>query len=513
MLVRESIYESIKHLTPRSEEELKTNVKGLDLYQKIILGAKEGFLWAVKDAIREGADDYYKNEALLWAAFRGYDEIIKLLLNSGADIHYQKEHALYWAVRCEHAETIKLLLEKGAIITPTILDVAYHVNDEIKNLVQQEYDKSKHKKVNESIKHLTPRSEQELQTTMKNLSPKEKLDTGAEQGIIWLVKDAIAAGADVHARNDYALQNASYYGHAEMVKLLLNAGANVHARDDLALWWASNNGHAEVVKLLKRDVTKKVNESIKHLTPRSEDEMRQSIKDLSTLDKFLFGCKNNLDWVIREAVSEEHIDPSIKFEAGCTHKIDWLIKLALEEKDLSAHKLLNYGGSHKIDWLVKEGAKKAEPDQKLIAGYMYGITWLVKEALDEGADPTVQDNSAIRHASYAYYNEGDTTNLEIVKLLLKDPRVDPSTENNFALRHAIQANHYNVVKELLKDSRLNIEPRAAYTNFYSHIGSALLTWAPKNSPEGLKMIKLLLKDKRISSTLHAGDIIEYYGMF
>ena len=185
-----------------------------------------------------------------------------------------------------------------------------------------------------SIKHLTPRSEQELQATMKNLSPREKLQTGAQQGIVWLVKDAIAAGANVHAgydyalrlaseyghaevvkvlldargnvhgRGDWALQWASYKGHAEVVQLLLDAGTDMHAMDDYALRWASYKGHTKVVKLLKqyRAKHKRVNESIKHLSGRSSGELKSYLKDLTPLEQFEEGCTNGILWAVKEAV-------------------------------------------------------------------------------------------------------------------------------------------------------------------------------------------------------------------
>jgi len=52
-----------------------------------------------------------------------------------------------------------------------------------------------------SIKHLKPRSEEKIQSCLKkeNLSLEEKLKTGVKEGILWLVKDALSKGADVHA--------------------------------------------------------------------------------------------------------------------------------------------------------------------------------------------------------------------------------------------------------------------------------------------------------------------------
>jgi ankyrin repeat protein len=69
-------------------------------------------------------------------------------------------------------------------------------------------------------------------------------------GHVEIVKLLLSAGADAHAKNDYALQWASRYGLVEIVKLLLSAGADVHAGNDYALRWASGEGQAEVVKLL-----------------------------------------------------------------------------------------------------------------------------------------------------------------------------------------------------------------------------------------------------------------------
>lgn len=71
-----------------------------------------------------------------------------------------------------------------------------------------------------------------------------------QNGDIWLIKQLLEAGADVHAENDYALRLASENGYTEVVELLLEAGADVHAQNDYALRWASTNGHTEIIRLL-----------------------------------------------------------------------------------------------------------------------------------------------------------------------------------------------------------------------------------------------------------------------
>ena len=79
----------------------------------------------------------------------------------------------------------------------------------------------------------------------------------AKQGMIPLIKELLAEGANVHAGNDYALRWASGNGHIDTVAMLLEAGADVHAEDDYALRWASHNGHTEILTILKNHIAKK----------------------------------------------------------------------------------------------------------------------------------------------------------------------------------------------------------------------------------------------------------------
>ena len=77
----------------------------------------------------------------------------------------------------------------------------------------------------------------------------EALREAAEEGNTDLVKILLEHGADVHARDDEALCDAAREGQADTVKVLLEAGANVHARDDAALYWAA--GDDDVVEILE----------------------------------------------------------------------------------------------------------------------------------------------------------------------------------------------------------------------------------------------------------------------
>ena len=65
-------------------------------------------------------------------------------------------------------------------------------------------------------------------------TPTEQLQNAAARGHAALVQALLADGADVHHRDDAALQRGG--NHPECLGLLLRAGANVHAQDDGARW-------------------------------------------------------------------------------------------------------------------------------------------------------------------------------------------------------------------------------------------------------------------------------------
>jgi ankyrin repeat protein len=100
---------------------------------------------------------------------------------------------------------------------------------------------------------LKPKSEEEILSHLGGLSPENLLIMSSKIGFLPGVKLALKNGANVHAKNDYALRWASGNGHKDVVELLLKNGVNVHADNDDALRWASANGHKDVVELLLKN--------------------------------------------------------------------------------------------------------------------------------------------------------------------------------------------------------------------------------------------------------------------
>jgi len=89
-----------------------------EIYQLGLLWASENnHLEIVKYVIEKGADIHAENDsALCRASYHDHLEIVKLLIEKGADIHAGHEYALRKAFRYGHLEIVKLLIEKGADI-------------------------------------------------------------------------------------------------------------------------------------------------------------------------------------------------------------------------------------------------------------------------------------------------------------------------------------------------------------------------------------------------------------
>jgi len=149
--------------------------------------------------------------------------------------------------------------------------------------------------------------------------------------------------------------------------------------------------------------------------------------------------------------------------------------------------------------------------------YLNGI----KLALEKGADPSYNNNYAIKNASIYGH-------IDIVKILLQDSRVDPSADNNYAIRYASKYEYIDIVKILLQDSRVdpsdnhNYAIRYASDNGYFEIVKLLLqdkrvdpsdddNFAIKSASynEHLEVVKLLLKDERVREKL-TDEEIDFY---
>ncbi|KAJ3033157.1 hypothetical protein HDV00_006686 [Rhizophlyctis rosea] len=167
---------------------------------RAVLGSAcaNGYLETVKVLLDFGTLTL-KTVSRLVAARFGREDIVKLCLQAGVNIHARDEKALMVAVRFGQTDVVKLLLKAGS--------------------------------------NVHARTEQALVAAA----------TGGHLNIIHLLLDA---GANATTRLDDALAHAAEGGHTDIINTLLNAGKFAHMGMEEALLNAAGRGHLEIVQTL-----------------------------------------------------------------------------------------------------------------------------------------------------------------------------------------------------------------------------------------------------------------------
>lgn len=252
---------------------------------ELLNATKVGNLIRVKELIEKGADVNFKDKdsmnALIWASYSGYNdivkllienkteinakgrlctmcdnetalslaassgylEIVKLLLNNGADIKFKtkdKKTALTAAISQGHIEIVKLLLEKGAEVERNILSQIWYT-DNLRSRSSMSIN-DYHKKIkSESENNLIPELVKLLIEKGADVNVKsDRYQTGGKTPLTWAVENnqtdfvklLIEKGADVNmlaGDGTFALMEAVRLGNIKIIKLLLEKGAKINS--------------------------------------------------------------------------------------------------------------------------------------------------------------------------------------------------------------------------------------------------------------------------------------------
>jgi ankyrin repeat protein len=133
-------------------------------------GELELVIWSLKKGVKYNS----LNTALNGASENGHLEVVKYLVEAGADIHNSDEFPLRLAIYNGHLEIVKYLIELGADI---------HIYEDF------------------------------------------ALRIASRDGYLEIVKYLVEKGADIHAEDNCALNCAKINGHLEVVEYLLKNGA------------------------------------------------------------------------------------------------------------------------------------------------------------------------------------------------------------------------------------------------------------------------------------------------
>ena len=477
-------------MTPKSIDSIKKYTDKLGSQEKLFRGCKDGLKWLVDEAIAEGQDVHVLNDTALRIASKyGNAEIVDMLIKMGSDINAFWGMALKNAVEGGHIDVVKLLLKAGINLhlkatEPLFLLTKNYRTKDIYNLLLQ-YDKT-----NESIRdQMTPKSKEDIKKSLKDSFPTKNLEMGCKNGLLWLVKDALDEGVDIHYFHDIALRIAAEKGHIDIVKLLIDKGANIHACSEEALRNAIEYGHSKIVKLLidkgadvhndrvddlyldyfgteaydvlQRHLLKqqdKSNESVRdQMTPKSEEDIINSLKHLSVTQKFELGIEKDVLWLIKYAL-EHGANPdyykTVKtlgriIEEDISVNRKELIKLLIEhgvnihfKDDAILTWCVRKGWKDMIELLIEKGANvNAQKGEALMWACNLDRPDLVQLLIDNGANVNLYPNLLKNYSEYGY--------TKIIKILLDNGKFLQG-ELDESLRYACTRGHLDTVKVLVE---------------------------------------------------------------
>jgi ankyrin repeat protein len=97
--------------------------------------ASFGHLVVVEALLDAGASSL--GYALVQSAVGGHTDVVALLLDRGADVHYEDDNALFCVANGGHEDTVSLLLQRGATVEAYILDASLQAgHDAITDLLR-----------------------------------------------------------------------------------------------------------------------------------------------------------------------------------------------------------------------------------------------------------------------------------------------------------------------------------------------------------------------------------------
>ena len=264
---------------------LKDVINNLDEegFSLLHLNAKSGNADNVQKLIEDGADIEIKDKKngstpLLWACQNGHTNIVKTLLEKGANVFassFTKKTALHFAAQSGQVDLVDILINEGLkvdskdknFVTPLIDACCKGQKATFEYLLKKganinattcHGNNSLHLAVQYDQYHIVEMLVKKgLNANVKNFYGWTPLFEACYEGQRNTIELFIKNGADLFARivkNNYTcLHIASEKGHVEVLKLLLENGVDLHSRDksgDTPFLRTCFLGHAKAAKFL-----------------------------------------------------------------------------------------------------------------------------------------------------------------------------------------------------------------------------------------------------------------------
>jgi ankyrin repeat protein len=455
------------------------NIKDADLFESIgdieSYFDKDDILQTIYVLMESEYDPFVGNNAVLKISLNlGFFDIVELLLkDSRIDPRFDNCYLFKHVFKYGYENIIKIFMEDSRINTP--------LNCEFFLILAFKYEQFK-------ILQLL------LKDGMVNFDHiKIFISSAPVEMLKILSKDS---RIDTLLTDTNIIQSAISRKNVNFVKLLLiNPNIKLSQQNiDNIIWYACQFKNTEILKLLLTDLRYDPSVDNNSAFIDAAKNGRTNVIKLLLEDKRVDPCANNGKAII-EAVRFDHID---------------IVKLLLKDKKVE------------MTMYTVGLFQSSLANNVFIDAVQYNRINIVKLLLKDGRyDPSVERNFAIRWAALynrinivkllledrrvnSPYSKTDIYELfisaikggwtDIVELLLKEEILDPSESNNDAIMIAAENNNVDIVELLLSDPRINP------FDFHDYIGT--------KSYKHIKIVKLLLADSRF--TLNCGAIMFQY---
>ncbi|XP_006813082.1 uncharacterized protein LOC100373654 [Saccoglossus kowalevskii] len=403
---------------------------------------------------------------LHWAASQGDLSIVKLLLESGADINAQTtEHGLmpvHEAAINGHSDVVEYLLLHGASLEGR--DTKYFFTP---LLWSAQY--GHHKTVRTLLKHgasVTACDSKQGQTS---------LHLAAARGHCKVIELLIDKGANVIARDSEVratpLHAAASSGDVDAAELLLQYGADINAKNksgNTALHVAAWFGHPDIVHLLISEQADLTVTNKYARTPQDTARESNQYKSKSTRAQVIKMLDSaNKVMKLHEATSSGDVHQVKQFSSGLKDGVNVMLEVDYEntndsDKQTPLHKAAERGDGDVINVLIDNGA---DVDVKTPQwGYTalhrashFGHTKAVKTLLKNNADTEVRDYV---HGATPLHIAANSNHDETTDVLLKyDAYIDAQDKYGYTPLHRAALHGHIQTCKVLINCGANVEVR------------------------------------------------------
>ncbi|KAJ3123325.1 hypothetical protein HK098_002016 [Nowakowskiella sp. JEL0407] len=403
------------------------------------LGNLEVLRWLIEKAHLDICCD--RNAVICEAAAFGFLEIVKYLVERGADIHARWETCARKSAANGHFELLKWLGKMGANVRElddyALAAASANGQYEIVQWLVEDCGANIHARDDAPVRNAAANGNLEIVAylfkkganlrALNDEAIRKATLSGNFDLTLWLMLN----GCNFRANDDEAFINACKSGNTKLAMYLINSGADIFADRGVALRSAATGGHLELVKILySQGLTQKT-----HLDG--------AVKDASRNGHLLV-----VKWLYEHAKVDIRADNDAPIRCaavtGNLELVEWLYTVGADIRANSDHAIrraAKLGHLKLLRWLYQYGGDIRIKDDKSFRnaakhGHIDVVQWLYYH----GADLRAVDDLAVTLASKGGH-------LPVVQWLCLNG-ADPAAGGNRALCGAVAFGQLEVVKWL-----------------------------------------------------------------